>query len=658
MPTVAALHYPDGSPVALDRKLGEGGEGAVYAVSGRKDIVAKVYAKPPSLQQIAKLRAMIDLSDARVREFSTWPMALALDGGAVAGFTMPRLGDYHPIHELFGPKRRLALFPEANWQYLVRAARNLASAFEVMHAHGVVVGDVNSNNIAVEKGAIMRLMDTDSFQIRSNGSLYHCLVGVPEYQPPEMINTNLAAATRTPENDNFSLAVVIFQLLFVGKHPFVGVLPANATGGATPGDNIAAGRYFYGKTASSKGLRPPPGAANLGIITPTLASMFEYAFTGTPQQRPTAAQWRAELKNLEGAITTCKANLAHRYLSGTSCVWCALEATSGMHSFVLPLSVGADGAATDAIWTAFSDVEARQLWSAISAVPPPAPASELVQPTMPSPSPSPLPDDVTQHARRMAWISLSVMTLGVASSYWTNIFGWLFSGLVFWIYMSRLRPEIGDELRRRANALQSAESNYRVALDRYRAVAKPTRFGEALGNLEKTYRMVLEQPTAMEQHRMMLERRREADERRKYLDGFALRDATIPRFGPKRKDLLLSFGIETALDIGTNVLSVPGIGEGLYNDLLAWRRTVERGFRFDPRKGLDPKVERDLKDRFAQARAKARAELNNGVNMLTRIREEIERQRPIYLAEAVRAADAVAQAKCDINAVAGWLYRK
>ena len=114
----------------------------------------------------------------------------------------------------------------------------------------MVVGDVNSNNVVVHRDATTHLIDCDSFQIPgAGGALHRCTVGVAEYQPPEFQGKDLSRLDRLPQHDLFGLAVMIFQLLFVGKHPFAGVLPPTIRATGEIGANVAARRFFYGPEA-------------------------------------------------------------------------------------------------------------------------------------------------------------------------------------------------------------------------------------------------------------------------------------------------------------------------------------------------------------------------------------------------------------------------
>ena len=63
---------------------------------------------------------------------------------------------------------------------------NCAAAFQTIHSHGLIVGDVNGKNIWVTPQATVSLVDFDSFQVVNNGSKYLCEVGVDSFTPPEL----------------------------------------------------------------------------------------------------------------------------------------------------------------------------------------------------------------------------------------------------------------------------------------------------------------------------------------------------------------------------------------------------------------------------------------------------------------------------------------
>src|SRR5262245_20265185 len=130
-----------GRTVTLERQLASGGEGAVFTLPNDQSLVAKVYHKPPTQQTAEKLAAMVRLANPQIRDLAAWPVGLLFDARArrLAGFLMPRLKDIEPIQALYNPVQRLKCFPRAGWNFQVRAAMNLAAAFDEVHKIGCLV---------------------------------------------------------------------------------------------------------------------------------------------------------------------------------------------------------------------------------------------------------------------------------------------------------------------------------------------------------------------------------------------------------------------------------------------------------------------------------------------------------------------------------------
>jgi DNA-binding helix-hairpin-helix protein with protein kinase domain len=366
------LRTGDGATLNLGAQVGAGGEGAVFRIAERPASVAKIYARALDARQVAKLHAMVSAGDGPLRDVAAWPTALVYDGARPVGFTMPLLEAQRPLHELLGPRSRHELFPNAHWSFLIHTARNLARAFAVLHERNVIVGDVNSNNIVICGDSTARLIDCDSFQFPAPGAPFRCNVGVPDYQPPELQRANFAEIDRLPEHDRFGLAIVIFQLLFVGKHPFAGILPPDVPGDGAIGANVLAKRYFYAPQARRRGLRPPPGSPTLATLPPEIAGLFARAFLGEPAARPSAADWEAALADLEGRVVRCERQPVHRHVRGARCPWCALD-KRGLHYFLAPGTRRDAYALDESIWDLASNAVVEARWNAIVRVPAPAP---------------------------------------------------------------------------------------------------------------------------------------------------------------------------------------------------------------------------------------------------------------------------------------------
>src|SRR5688572_18598625 len=82
----------------LGQKIGEGGEGAVYAVEDRPDLAAKVY-RNFDFQKREKLVHMSGIATKRLLRVSAWPLSPLTDAeDRVVGFVMPFLNGWQPLY--------------------------------------------------------------------------------------------------------------------------------------------------------------------------------------------------------------------------------------------------------------------------------------------------------------------------------------------------------------------------------------------------------------------------------------------------------------------------------------------------------------------------------------------------------------------------------
>src|SRR4051812_9290265 len=325
-------------PVPIGNQIGRGGEGAVYEVQGDPSLVAKVYHKRPLDEvQISKLQAMVSCWSSPLETIAAWPRSILFDATSrkPCGILMTRMDDAKQLHELYGTTNRRRHFPEVGWHHMVLAARNTAAAFQTLHAANVLVGDVNQGNLLVDKRMCVRMIDCDSFQITSKGRTFSCPVGTPHFTPPELQSQKLRDIQRTANHDRFGLAILIFHLLFVGRHPFAGRYRG-------PGDlsiekAIAERRFAFSKNRTETLVDPPPASILLEDLPPNIGGLFEAAFrsNGDANARPTPLQWVQELEGLMKFRKACRFDPIHIYPAHlTDCPWCRIEDTGGPAFFV------------------------------------------------------------------------------------------------------------------------------------------------------------------------------------------------------------------------------------------------------------------------------------------------------------------------------------
>jgi DNA-binding helix-hairpin-helix protein with protein kinase domain len=574
-----------GREAGLGRCLGQGGEGAVYSVPMWPRSVAKIYARRPDELTSRKLAAMVQLGTEELVSSAAWPQGLLLDPRTrrAVGFLMPRVDGHREIHALNGPSARKAAFPDASWAFLVRVARNLAAAFDTVHRHGHVIGDVNQGNVVVSRKATVRLIDCDSFQVTYLGQTYPCRVGVPLFTPPELQGQRLDSVQRTHEHDRFGLAVLVFQLLFMGRHPFTGrhpnrVVPVEAA--------IREGLFAFGQAARGQGWEPPPFSLTLEDVTRPVADLFERAFgpkaaAGGP--RPTAADWVRELEALETRLVICGDDPRHAHAPAHgSCPWCRIENDGGPSFFFL-----AQGSAPDAF-----DLAAT--WKAIESV--------LSPGEVPLPAPPPFEGHGSERrstrALRMRRALLAFLSPRAAT---------------------RQR----EEAERRAQQIATARESVRRLEDQWKGlcgeagfVARRRELAEAKASLEGL--KALEEREWAE----LAARFREAH-LPDHLRTFALEFARIPGLGPAEIARLAGRGITTAADLAPErLMTIRRVDLDLVRGLLLFKAVATRAFSFDPTTGIPGKDRKALEDHQARRRSALLGKLQSGPLFLAELRRQ------------------------------------
>lgn len=306
-------------------ELGKGGEGSVYSLKNNPQLVAKVLHGEDRLRTKPKLEKLINSSNKQLSLITAWPIdILRLENKPNSiGFLMQRIPENRsPIHRVSSPRPRKKYFPNETWYFCLQVARNLAHGLHHLHESDIVVGDINDTNIYVSEHAEIIFIDCDSFQVGG----FPCKVGVPNFTPPELQKVNFGSGfIRTKNHDNFGLAVLIFQLLFSGRHPFSGIPISKTVTNEIP-DNILCNRYIFADDILSRGLKPPPNKEPANIVPRGLQRLFKHAFlTSHKHHRPTAQQWCDALQECMKNLISCSnysGHVFHRSL--VSCPWCHL----------------------------------------------------------------------------------------------------------------------------------------------------------------------------------------------------------------------------------------------------------------------------------------------------------------------------------------------
>jgi DNA-binding helix-hairpin-helix protein with protein kinase domain len=637
-----------GQLVTIGKELGRGGEGTVYSISDADNLVAKIYHESLDQKKQSKLRLMAGTRDDKLLSYSAWPQDTlhSSRGGPIVGFVMAKIHDMKPIQMLYSPAHRKREYSNRGWDFLLFAARNTAAAFTVLHDRGHVLGDVNQGNAYVGNKATITLIDTDSYQIRDRDQLHLCEVGVSHYTPPELQGGSFKAA-RTTNHDNFGLALLIFHLLYGGRHPYAGVPQRDGVGESLE-SNIQQLRFAYSRTAAQRLLTPPPNSLPLSIVPPPLAEMFESAFTekGRNGQRPTARQWLDELDRTRANLKVCAQTKMHvfsAHLQG--CPWCSLE-TQGVSYFL-----------SAAIYTTNPDtggtLKIAEIWLAICQVPTPidvkVPAS-----TNKRPVPTPLPTGVVGGgARKLA----SVFICAAAIALYSNLHG---PGLLYFFAVIIALTgtwkfgvsERNAEARSRSVARQTAQKEYNQALESFNRDAGTTVFQNRREHLN---RLKLEFDDLVNREKKDLDTLRthaETRQRVRYLEQFFIDKANLSGIGPANRATLASFGIETAAEVEWNrVRRLKGFGDVKTRTLVDWRKSLERNFRFNPSQSITQADINQVKQKVHARAQGIQQELRKGLTDIQNFPRQQEQAVRHHTPILQRAADRLAQANADWEAL-------
>jgi DNA-binding helix-hairpin-helix protein with protein kinase domain len=641
-PVHRIFHTSQSEIVRLGWRIGTGAEGEVYEIQDNSDMVAKVYHEPPPPEKAEKLVALSRLGNERLFNLSAWPVSTLRDSpdGEVVGFVMKKISQAEEVHALHSPRSRLQKFPEASWAFLIYVAANVARAVAAVHEHGLVIGDLNPKNILVTRKATVYLLDVDSFQVSDGGKTYRCEGGFLEYTPPELQGVVFRDVDRAQGHDSFGLAVVIFQLLFMGRHPFsgryldVGEMPLERA--------ISECRFAYGADAETRKMRQPPGTLALESMPPGLVDLFRRSFLSTDRPRP--REWIEPLDSLAKALKKCDLHSGHYYYHELSdCPWCGIESQARVRLFNVLLP--GDGSRRghfrlDEVWKEIMSVEAPGAslirWDKILKAQ--APSAEIEA-------------FVKVRDSRFTLALLFSAVAGPALHFFT-IFPFPFILLILAGMIARAIARVNHPLLKLIQARQRwAKETAQHFQEEYDREAGSERWDAKLDEL-RNQKEVYENLAQIRQSRLQqLEAEARKNQLDEFLDQFKINEAEFKGIGPTIKTVLLSHGIETAADVNEieEMTQIPSIGRWRADRLLEWRSGLEQKFVFDPARGVPPGARIRAEREVDALRVRLEGELNSGSHYLRRMKQQIETSRHKLRPALTQARQDLARAEKDLE---------
>jgi len=226
--------------IQLKECIGSGGEGKIYKTD--TNMVCKIYKKDKLIKETEdKLKLM--MSGKLNCSGITFPKELVYSNDKFVGYLMNKAeGDI--LQSILIKPILFEKFPEWKKLDLVKLSLKILKKIEYLHSKNIIIGDINLQNILLDKNQEVYFVDTDSYQIEN----YPCKVGTILFTPPELQGKSYKEFLRTKKHENFAIATLLFMVLLPGKHPY------SQQGGSTPKENIKKGNFSYplGKNSNRK----------------------------------------------------------------------------------------------------------------------------------------------------------------------------------------------------------------------------------------------------------------------------------------------------------------------------------------------------------------------------------------------------------------------
>jgi serine/threonine protein kinase len=332
--------------IELGDVIGRGATATVHAIRTRAfhHSVAKIYRQVDRFQpgKIAAMLqktprcAIVKVGGNQYPQFA-WPTHIVLgphDEGR--GYLMPRIDKRDSLTlEHYSDLALLDEQPrgdERSLSFKLCIAHNLSSLLAHLHAQKHAVIDLKPQNIKVfRRTHIVTLLDCDSYRIEHNGRWFPATNFTPDYIAPEALRNEIPPQGLTETQDRFALAVILFQLLNGGIHPFQGI----QTGGdelPTNDAKVGAGLYAHGRTPNPQ-IHPLRQSMHFCFADAT-HDLFDRAFTARPSGRPTANEWKEHFASLLAGRTLERCSRlpndsSHIHFGGKPCGACHFEQVAG-----------------------------------------------------------------------------------------------------------------------------------------------------------------------------------------------------------------------------------------------------------------------------------------------------------------------------------------
>lgn len=264
-----SLLTDENETITLTALISTGAEGLVFCTED-DEYVAKVYHRggitPLRWFKLMKMRKLgLDAKNI------CWPVKLLFAKDKTPVGYLMRKASGHTISRTFdGPDAMDKYFPSWSRLDVVESTIGFLRIMDYLHLHGVLAGDIQLKNAMVDDGGIY-MIDCDSVQYQD----LPCPVGTEEFTRPELWDKSFVSFLRRPQDEDYSISILIFSMLFCGQHPY-----AQRNGLETLRDEMDARSFPYAVDDSENERAPIGGYDKIWyVLTPALKDMFVRAFS-------------------------------------------------------------------------------------------------------------------------------------------------------------------------------------------------------------------------------------------------------------------------------------------------------------------------------------------------------------------------------------------
>lgn len=312
-----------GEVLTVTKKLGEGGQGAVYLVEGEhvgKKALKWYNHEQASDEQKKMIRDLVLQGPPKgeAGKRFVWPIDIAHTvGSSQFGYLMDLIdmGRFAELGEVWARRK-----PAPTMKALCDISYATADSYRKLHLEGLCYRDISSGNIMFDpKRGDVLICDNDNVGVNNQSDTQ--VWGTMEYMAPEVVRGEAKPSTDT---DLHSLAVLLFQL-WIWHHPFHGKMEYDIRSW-----DLIAKKKIYGEqpififdpTNHQNQLPNDPDYATAKrrweVCPELLKKKFVQAFTvglHDPKQRVTEGQWRKLFLELGDCIVFCQQDSAENFWS-------------------------------------------------------------------------------------------------------------------------------------------------------------------------------------------------------------------------------------------------------------------------------------------------------------------------------------------------------